>query len=96
MEEEKKERYYLKPSAIAFDGMNSNDDIVKEYNAFLLLLPEKELKSEYIESLRAYNSNPIILNVRKFRAVENLMLEKGLLNTSIYNKNQNQNYSPEM
>ena len=45
----------LKPSTFAYDGMNSIEEILGEYNAYLKLLPYNELKREFTEdSLRKF------------------------------------------
>lgn len=72
---------YLRPSTIAYDGMNSIDEIMGEYNGYLSVLSERDLKLEYAERKTAWLESPTILNVRMFEKAKNKMLEKGLLSS---------------
>lgn len=82
---------FLRPSTIAYDGMNSIDEIMGEYNGYLSVLSDKDLKLEFLERKSEFVSSPTISNVRMFERAKQKMLERGLIN-----ENQNQNYGREM
>ena len=86
----------LKPSTKAYDGMNSIDDIIKEYHAYLSIVSKNEsaLKSEYKKVQEEFFERPNIFNVRKFEAAKNKMLELGLLKSG--GIRQNDNFELEM
>lgn len=82
---------FLRPSTIAYDGMNSIDEIMGEYNGYLSVLPDKDLKTEFSERRTEFNSSPTILNVRMYKRAKQKMLERGLMAES-----ENQNFGREM
>ena len=86
----------LKESAVAYDGVNSIDDIVKKYHAYLSIISKNEsaLKSEYIKVQEDFFERPNVFNTRKFEAAKNKMLELGLLKFG--SDRQNDNFEPEM
>lgn len=71
-------RTYLRPSTKAYDGMNSIEEIMGEYSAYLLHLSDKDLIREYKERRHAWLDSPTIMNVEMFRRVKSKMLEYGL------------------
>ena len=73
------ERVFLRPSTIAYDGMNSIDEIVGEYKGFLSVLSDADLKREYSEIQSKWVSSPTIMNVRMFELAKNKMIEKGFI-----------------
>ena len=77
----------LKPSTFAYDGMNSIEEILGEYNAYLKLLPYNELKREFEERKSAWLGLPTILNIRMYQRSKAAMLERGLLSERIKNIN---------
>lgn len=81
----------LKPSTKAYDGMNSNEEIMREYNGYLSVISDKDLKTEFGERQLDFLSSPTILNVRMFKRSKKKMLERGLIS-----QNQNQDYIREM
>ncbi|MBE5755560.1 MAG: hypothetical protein IJ310_05735 [Clostridia bacterium] len=72
-----KQRYIIKPSTFAYDGMNTIEEILGEYNGYLGVLDSNDLKKEYIERSREFSSSPTIFNVRMFLRVKEKMLERG-------------------
>lgn len=81
----------LKSSTKAYDGMNSIEDIMGEYSAYLLMLSDKDLKREYEERRSNWLESPTIMNVEMFRRVKNKMLEHGL-----FGSKENSNFEREM
>lgn len=81
----------LKPSTKAYDGMNSIEDIMGEYSAYLLLLSEKDLKREYEERRNNWLNSPTIMNVEMYRRVKMKALEHGL-----FGSKENANFEREM
>lgn len=75
---------YLRPSTTAYDGMNSIDEIMGEYNAYLSVLSDKDLLVEFYEKRHEWIESPTILNVRMFQKAKSKVLEKGLLNNQEY------------
>ena len=73
------ERTYLRPSTKAYDGMNSIDEIVGEYNGYTSILSDRDLAVEYRNIRGAWMKSPTILNVRMFECAKRKMLERGLL-----------------
>ena len=73
------ERTYLRPSTKAYDGMNSIDEIVREYNGYTSILSDRDLASEYRNIRGAWLKSPTILNVRMFEIAKQKMRERGLL-----------------
>ena len=73
------ERVYLKPSTIAYDGLNSIEEIVGEYKGFLSILSDKDLKLEYAEIQSKWIASPTVMNVRMFENAKQKMLERGLM-----------------
>lgn len=81
----------LKPSTKAYDGMNSIEEIMREYSGYLSVISDKDLKTEFGERQSEFLSSPTIMNVSKFKRSKKKMLERGLIS-----KNQNQDYMREM
>ncbi len=77
------ERTYLRPSTKAYDGMNSIDEIVGEYNGYTSILSDKDLKSEFENIRTAWLNSPTIMNVRMFECAKRKMLERGLMSDKI-------------
>ena len=71
------QKYIIKPSTFAYDGMNTIEEILGEYHGYLGLLSEKDLKREYLMRSEEFSSSPTIFNVRMFMKVKQKMLEKG-------------------
>ena len=86
------ERVYLRPSTKAYDGMNSVEEILGEYNGYTSVLSDKDLKSEYANIRTAWLNSPTIMNVRMFELAKNKMIERGLLEQ----KSQNTEKGSEM
>jgi hypothetical protein len=82
-----KQRYIIKPSTFAYDGMNTIEEILGEYNGYLGLLDKKDLKQEYLLRSKEFSSSPTIFNVRMFLRVKEKMLEKGFNLDSLENEN---------
>lgn len=72
-----KQRYIIKPSTFAYDGMNTIEEILGEYNGYLGVLGTNDLKQEYLLRSGEFSSSPTIFNVRMFLRVKEKMLEKG-------------------
>lgn len=72
------ERVYLRPSTKAYDGMNSIEEIIGEYNGYTSILSDKDLKREYENIRTAWLNSPTIMNVRMFELAKRKMLERGL------------------
>lgn len=72
-----KQRFIIKPSTFAYDGMNTIEEILGEYNGYLGLLDKNDLKQEYMLRSKEFSSSPTIFNVRMFLRVKEKMLEKG-------------------
>jgi hypothetical protein len=72
-----KQRYIIKPSTFAYDGMNTIEEILGEYNGYLGVLSSKDLKQEYLQRRQEFSSNPIIFNVRMYLKAKEKMLERG-------------------
>ena len=72
-----KQRYIIKPSTIAYDGMNTIEEILGEYNGYLGVLSSKDLKQEYLQRSKEFGSSPTIFNVRMYLKVKEKMLERG-------------------
>lgn len=68
---------FIRPSTKAYDGMNSIEEIMGEYNGYLSVLSERDLKLEFAERRSAWLSSPTILNVRMFERAKEKMLEHG-------------------
>lgn len=85
------ERVFLRPSTIAYDGMNSIDEIIGEYVAYLSILSDTDLKREFNEISSAWLGSPTIMHTRMFQKAKQKMLERGLLEQS-----QNLGIAPEM
>lgn len=85
------EKVILKPSTKAYDGMNSIDEIIGEYDAYLALLSDKDLKCEFEERKTAWLSCPTISSVRMYMRCKEKMLERGLMSDKL-----DLNYSAEM
>ena len=85
------EKIILKPSTKAYDGMNSIEEIMGEYNGYLSVISDKDLKTEFDERKSDFLSSPTIMNVRMFKRSKEKMLDRGLIS-----QNQNQNYMREM
>ena len=77
------ERTYLRPSTKAYDGMNSIDEIVGEYNGYTSILSDRDLASEYRNIRGAWLKSPTILNVRMFEIAKQKMIERGLMSPQI-------------
>lgn len=73
------ERVYLRPSTIAYDGMNSVDEIVGEYAAYLSVLSDADLKREFRDMSAKWMACPTVMNVRMHQRAKQKMLERGLL-----------------
>ena len=73
------ERTYLRPSTRAYDGINSIDEIVGEYNGYTAILSDRDLTREYGNIRSAWMKSPTILNVRMFEIAKQKMRERGLL-----------------
>ena len=73
------ERTFLRPSTTAYDGMNSIEEILGEYNGYTSVLSDKDLKGEYENIRNAWLNNPTIMNVRMFEIAKKKMLERGLM-----------------
>ena len=73
------ERTYLRPSTNAYDGMNSIEEILGEYNGYTSILSDKDLKGEYENIRSAWLNSPTIMNIRMFELAKNKMLERGLM-----------------
>ena len=72
-----KQRYIIKPSTFAYDGMNTIEEILGEYNGYLSVLSSKDLKQEYLQRSKEFSSYPTIFNVRMYLKVKEKMLERG-------------------
>lgn len=72
-----KQRYIIKPSTFAYDGMNTIEEILGEYNGYLGVLGNNDLKQEYLLRRGEFSSSPTIFNVRMYLKVKEKMLEKG-------------------
>ena len=73
------ERVYLRPSTIAYDGMNSVEEILGEYSGYLSVLSDADLKREFRDISAAWMASPTVMNVRMFQRAKQKMLEKGLI-----------------
>ena len=76
------ERVFLRPSTTMYDGMNSVDEIVGEYCAYLSLLSDADLKREFNEITSKWIESPSVMNVRMHQNAKQRMLERGLLEQS--------------
>ena len=85
------ERVFLRPSTIAYDGMNSIDEIVGEYDAYLSILSDVDLKREFRDISATWMGSPTVMNVRMFQKAKQKMLERGLIS-----QNQHIEIAPEM
>ena len=74
-----KQRFIIRPSTFAYDGMNTIEEILGEYNGYLDLLDENDLKREFSLRNKEFMSSPTIFNVRMYMRAKEKMLEKGLL-----------------
>lgn len=74
-----KQKFYIKPSTFAYDGMNTIDEILGEYNGYLDMLDLNDLKREYSMRSVEFSSSPTVFNVRIFLRAKEKMIEKGLL-----------------
>ncbi len=72
-----KQRFIIKPSTFAYDGMNTIEEILGEYNGYLGLLDKNDLKQEYMLRSKEFSSSPTIFNVRMFLRAKEKMLERG-------------------
>ena len=79
------ERTYLRPSTIAYDGMNSIEEILREYNGYTSILSDSDLKGEYQNIRSAWLNSPTIMNVRMFELAKQKMIERGLLSQQTQN-----------
>ena len=75
------ERVFLRPSTIAYDGMNSIEEILGEYKGYTSILSDSDLKGEYQNIRTAWLNSPTIMNVRMFEIAKSKMLEKGFIST---------------
>lgn len=75
------EKIFLRPSTIAYDGMNSIEEIMGEYNGYLAVLPDKDLKREFEERKTEWLSCPTIASVRMYQRCKDKMLERGLMSS---------------
>lgn len=78
---------FIRPSTIAFDGMNSIEEILKEYQGYLSVLSDNDLKLEFAERKSTWLSSPTILNVRMFEMAKAKILERGLETGGILQNN---------
>ena len=86
------EKTFLRPSTIAYDGMNSIEEIMGEYNGYLSVVSDRDLKTEFVERRADFVSSPTVMNVRMFKRAKEKMLERGLLNENAEQK-ENNNFS---
>lgn len=77
------ERIYLRPSTQAYDGMNSIEEILGEYNGYTSILSDKDMKGEFQNIKTAFLKSPTIMNVRMFEIAKQKMLERGLMSPQI-------------
>lgn len=89
------EKTFLRPSTIAYDGMNSIEEIMGEYNGYLSVVSDRDLKTEFAERRANFVSSPTVINVRMFKRAKEKMLERGLLNENTEQK-ENDNFSRQM
>ena len=89
------EKTFLRPSTIAYDGMNSIEEIMGEYNGYLSVVSDRDLKTEFAERRASFVSSPTVMNVRMFKRVKEKMLERGLLNENT-EQNENNNFGRQM
>lgn len=82
-----KQRFIIKPSTFAYDGMNTIEEILGEYNGYLGLLDNNDLKQEYLTRSKEFSSSPTIYNVRMFLRVKEKMLERGFNLDTLENEN---------
>ena len=73
------ERVFLRPSTIAYDGMNSIEEIVGEYCAYLSILSDADLKREFRDMTAKWMASPTVINVRMHQKAKQKMLERGLI-----------------
>ena len=64
------QRFIIKPSTFAYDGMNTIEEILGEYNGYLGLLDKNDLKQEYLLRSKEFSSSPTIFNVRMYLKVK--------------------------
>ncbi len=89
------EKTFLRPSTIAYDGMNSIEEIMGEYNGYLSVVSDRDLKTEFAERRASFVSSPTVMNVRMFKRAKEKMLERGLLNENT-EQNENNNFGRQM
>ena len=89
------EKIFLRPSTIAYDGMNSIEEIMGEYNGYLSVVSDRDLKTEFTERRAKFVSSPTVMNVRMFKRAKEKMLERGLLNENAEQK-ENNDFSRQM
>ena len=77
------ERIYLRPSTQAYDGMNSIEEILGEYNGYTSILSDKDMKGEFQNIRTAFLKSPTIMNVRMFEIAKQKMLERGLMTSQM-------------
>ena len=73
-----KKPYIIKPSTFAYDGMNTIDEIMGEYDGFLSILSDNDLIDEFKLRSKEFVSDMTVINVRMYNKARSKMLEKGL------------------
>ena len=75
-------KVFLRPSTKAYDGLNNIEEILGEYQGYLSILSDSDLKNEFKNIKKEWLGSPTVLNVRMYENAKQKMIERGLLNIS--------------